>query len=77
MEKSQDSFKSTFKKIKSQIQKGANPEKAAKCGHKNAYFEILNKRIIIQQSFSLPEQILSPDSPEEAVYHGQHWLAKT
>ena len=30
MEKCQDSLKSTFKKIKSQIQKGSNPEKAAR-----------------------------------------------
>ena len=29
MEKCQDSFKSTFKKVKSQIQKGANPERAS------------------------------------------------
>ena len=51
MEKSQDSLKSTFKKVKSQIQKGANPEKAARQGCENAcdYFEILNKRILIQQ----------------------------
>ena len=30
MEKCQDSLKSTIKKIESQIQKGANPEKAAR-----------------------------------------------
>ena len=51
MEKCQDSFKSTFKKVKSQIQKGANPEKAARRGYENAcdYLEVLNKRILIQQ----------------------------
>ena len=51
MEKCQDSLKPTFKKVKSQIQKGANPEKAARHGYENAcdYFEILNKRIFIQQ----------------------------
>ena len=51
MEQCQDSLKSTFKKVKSQIQKGANPEKAARHGYENTcdYFEILNKRILIQQ----------------------------
>ena len=34
MEKCQDSLKSTFKKVKSQIQKGANPEKAARLAMK-------------------------------------------
>ena len=33
LEKCQYSLKSTFKKVKSQIQKGPNPEKAAKCGY--------------------------------------------
>ena len=49
MEKCPDSLKSTFKKVKSQIQFGANPEKAARCGYENAcnYFEVLNKRILI------------------------------
>ena len=51
MGKCQDSLKSTFKRIKSQIQKGANPDKAARCGYENAcdYFEMFNKRILIQQ----------------------------
>ena len=51
MEKCQDSLKSTFKKVKSQIQKCANPEKAARCCYENAcdYFEVLNKRSLIQQ----------------------------
>ena len=51
MEKCQHSLKATFKRVKSQIQKGANPEKAARCGYEHAceYFEILNKRILIQQ----------------------------
>ena len=31
MEKCQHSLKSTFKKVKTQIQKGSNPEKAARC----------------------------------------------
>ena len=54
MEKCQDSLKSTFKKVKSQIQKGANPEKNSmkkQACYENAcdYFEVLNKRILIQQ----------------------------
>ena len=51
MEKFQHSLKSTFEKVKSQIQKGANPEKAARRGYDNAYdyFEVLNKTILIQQ----------------------------
>ena len=52
MEKCQDSIKSTVKRIKSQIQKGANPDKAAKRGHETTcdYLDVLNKRILIQQS---------------------------
>ena len=36
LEKCQHSLKSTFKRVKSQIQKGANPEKAAKHGYEQA-----------------------------------------
>ena len=36
LEKCQPSLKSTFKRVKCQIQKGANPEKAAKCGYEQA-----------------------------------------
>ena len=54
MEKCQHSIKTTFKRVKSQIQrvpKGADPERAARHGYENAcdYFEIKNKRILIQQ----------------------------
>ena len=51
MEKCQHSLKSTFKKVKTQIQKGANPEKAARRGYDTAcdYLEVLNKTILIQQ----------------------------
>ena len=51
MEKCQDSIKSTAKKVKSQIQKGANPEKATRCGYETTcdYLDVLNKRILIQQ----------------------------
>ena len=50
MEKYEDSLKSTVKKIKSQIQKGANPEKAARRGYDSAcdYLNVLHKRIFIQ-----------------------------
>ena len=51
MEKCQHSIKATFKRVKSQIQKGANPERAVRRGYENACddFEIMNKRILIQQ----------------------------
>ena len=50
LEKCQHSLKSTFKKVKSQIQKGANPEKAAKHGYQEAceYLDLWNKTILIQ-----------------------------
>ena len=50
LEKCQHSLKSTFKKVKSQIQKGANPEKAAICGYQEAYeyLDLWNKTILIQ-----------------------------
>ena len=49
--KCQHSLKSSFKRVKSQIQKGANPEKAARRGYELAceYLEIWNKTILIQQ----------------------------
>ena len=51
MEKCQHSLKATFKRVKSQIQKGANHEKTARLGYEHAceYYEIMNKRIFIQQ----------------------------
>ena len=54
MEKCQHSIKATFKRVKSQIQKGADPERAVRHGYENAcdYFEIMNKRIFIQQRTS-------------------------
>ena len=47
LEKCQHSLKSSFKKVKTQIQKGANPERAARHGYKEAceYLEIWNKTI--------------------------------
>ena len=48
--KCQYSWKSTFKKVKSQIRKGADPEKAAKRGYEEAceYLDIWNKTVLIQ-----------------------------
>ena len=50
LEKCQHSIKSTVKKIKSQIQKGANPEKAAKHGYEEVceYMDFWNKTVLIQ-----------------------------
>ena len=50
LEKCQHSLKSTCKKVKSQIQKGANPKKAAKRGYQEAceYLDLWNKTILIQ-----------------------------
>ena len=50
LEKCQHSLNSTFKKVRSQIQKGANPEKAAKRGYEQAceYLDLWNKTVLIQ-----------------------------
>ena len=50
LEKSQYSLKSTFKKVKSQIRKCADLEKAAKRGYEEAckYLDLWNKTILIQ-----------------------------
>ena len=50
LEKCQHSIKSTVKKIKSQIQKGANPEKAAKRGYEEVaeYMDFWNKTVLVQ-----------------------------
>ena len=50
LEKYQHSLKSTFKRVKSQIQKGTNPEKAAKRGYEQAceYLDLWNKTVVIQ-----------------------------
>ena len=51
MEKCLHTIKATFKRVKSQIQKGAGPERAVIHGYDNTcdYFEMMNKRILIQQ----------------------------
>ena len=50
LEKCQHSIKSTVKKIKSQIQKGANREKAAKRGYEEVaeYLDFWNKTVLVQ-----------------------------
>ena len=51
MESYRDSLKATYKCVKTQIQKGANPERAAKNGYERTcdYLEILDKRIHFKQ----------------------------
>ena len=50
LRKYQNSLKLTFKKVKSQIQKGADPEKAVKHGYQEAceYLDLWNKTVLIQ-----------------------------
>ena len=50
LEKCQHSLKSTFKKVKSQIRKGADPEKVAERGYEEAceYLDLWNKKLLIQ-----------------------------
>ena len=50
LEKCQHSLKSTFKQVKSQIRKGADPNEAAKRGYEEAceYLDLWNKTILIQ-----------------------------
>ena len=48
LENCQHSIKSTIKKVKTQIQKGANPEKAAKRGYEQACEYFWNKTVLIQ-----------------------------
>ena len=79
VEKCQHSLKATFKRVKSQIQKGANPEKAAGRGYQHACdnFEIINKRILIpQRALACLSKSVAHILPR-ALYHGQHWPAKT
>ena len=54
LEKCQHSLKSTFKKVKPQIRKGANPEKVAKRGYEEAceYLDIWNKTLIQQRALT-------------------------
>ena len=66
LEKCQHSLKSTFKRVKSQIRKGANPEKAAKRGYEQVceYLDFWNKAVLIQHRALIPQQIPSPYTPE-------------
>ena len=51
MEKCLHSAKATFKRVRNQILKGADPERTARRGYEDAcdYFDLMNKRILIQQ----------------------------
>ena len=51
MEKCLHSAKATLKRVKNQILKGADSERAARHGYENAcyYFDLISKRILIQQ----------------------------
>ena len=51
MEKCLHSTKATFKRVRHHILMGADAERAARRGYENAsdYFELMNKRIFIQQ----------------------------
>ena len=51
MEKCLHSAKATFKRVRNQILKGADPERATRHGYENAcdYFDLMNKKILIQQ----------------------------
>ena len=73
LEKCQHSLKSTFKKVKSQIKKGADPEKVAKHGYEEAcdYLDIWNKTLIIP-ILDLSQQITCSYTPEGVIFHGQH-----
>ena len=51
MENCKEGIKATAKQVKTQIQKGTNPKKAARNGYEKTcdYLDILNKRVLIQQ----------------------------
>ena len=69
--------KSTFKKVKTQIQKDANPEKAVRRGYDTAsdYFEMLNKTILTQQrALACLHKSLAHILQREL--YGQHWPAQ-
>ena len=68
LEKCQHSLKSTFKRVKSQIQKGANPEKAVRRGYEQAC-EYLDCSFSTQGSY-MPQQIPSPYTPEGTIFYG-------
>ena len=61
LEKCQYSLKSTFKKVKSQIHKGADPEKAAKRGYEEAceYLDLWNKTDLIHRALTCLSKFLA------------------
>ena len=76
LEKCQHSLKSSFKKVKSQIQKGANPEKPARCGYEEELkMNIWNFGIrpLLSNKELLPIQqraFAGPCPPEGTLHHG-------
>ena len=79
MNKCQHSLKSTFNMVKTQIQKGANPEKAAIHGYDTAcdYFEVLNKTILIQQrTLACPSKFLADIRQRELYTMGNTGLLR-
>ena len=56
MEKYLHSAKATFKRVRNQILKGADPERAARRDYENAcyYFELMNEDSYSTESLSLP-----------------------
>ena len=70
--KYQHSLKSTFKRVKSQIQKGANPEKVAKRGYGQAceYLDLWNKTVLIQhRALTCLSKSLAHILQRELYYH--------
>ena len=74
LEKGLHSAKATIKKAKSQILKGADPDRAIRQGYESAcdYFEVMEKRILIQQR-ALACLSSSSHPSEGTIHHGQHW----
>ena len=71
LEKCQYSLKSAFKKVKSQTQKGANPEKAAKRGYEQAceYLDIWNRLFLANT-----ELLHAPANPWPIYSRGNYTL---
>ena len=65
LEKCQHSLKLTFKKVKSQIRKGADPEKAAKRGYEEACAWIfVTRHFLSSTGLDLSQQIPCSYTPE-------------
>ena len=68
LEKYQHSLKSFFKRVKSQIQKGVNPEKGANVTKRPVSIWRFGIRLFLSTEISyLPKQITGPYIPEGAL----------